>query len=82
MDDAKKVTAERTLRTLRTCLYTLNVVNERIADPDDVDHRVDYLLIAEELAIASYELVQRTREIAWRDGQDADPAKIHTEDEL
>jgi hypothetical protein len=80
MDSADKILAERTLRTLRTCLYTLTVVNERITDPHSIDYRVDYLLIAEELATASYELVQRTREIAWRDG--ADQADVTSEDEL
>lgn len=68
MDAPESAETQRTLRTLRTCLYTLNLLNERLTDPDDIDHRVDYLLIAEELAAAALELVQRTRELAWRDG--------------
>jgi hypothetical protein len=67
-ETAREVLVERTMRALRSCVYTLNVVNERLPEPSTLEERTDLLLLAEDLASSALELVMRSREIAWRDG--------------
>jgi hypothetical protein len=67
-ETARGALMERVMRTLRSCVYTVNVVNERLPEPSTLEDRTDLLLLAEDLAAASMELVARAREIAWRDG--------------
>lgn len=68
MDMDSNLRTERTMRAMKSVLQTLDVLNDKLDDPQDIDTRVDMLLLSERIADASYELMNRAREIAWRDG--------------
>jgi len=73
MDTESNLRTQRTLRALKSVLQTLDVLNDKLDDPQNIDDRVDMLLISENIADAAVELMNRAREIAWRDGTNGVP---------
>lgn len=60
---------ETNQRRLKLCFYAVEEIRRQLVEPIYPDQKADLILATEDLCLASYELLEQTRQLVWGDSE-------------